>query len=63
MVRDKIKLSELQKLAKKSIREDIENYEKQRTKEIIETSRLTHKVKRALNEGKNLISKLENKEI
>lgn len=49
----KIELTELNKLIKKEIRKDIKNYEDELTKEIIEESWSTKKVKKALSKGRN----------
>lgn len=60
--RQKIELTELQKLVKKEIKKDCREYETKIVKEIIEESSSTRRMKRELAKGTKLMTEIKNKE-
>ncbi len=55
-------MTELQKLVKKKVREDLKEFENSKIKQIIDETWSTKKEKKELRRGKNLITKIKDKE-
>lgn len=60
--KEKIELSEIQKLIKREIRKDIRNFEKEKTKEIIESEGSIRMLRKEWSNGNSIINKLKDKE-
>ncbi len=61
-MKEKIEIVELQKLIKKKIKQDIWEYDNKKINAILEEDWSTKKVKKEPSEGRNLITKVRNKD-